>query len=188
MKIILVTGGARSGKSRFAERYAERYQQVLYVATAQVLDNEMERRVTLHKERRPAHWGSVEAWENPAAVLLEEGGRQECILFDCLSLYVSNMMLSSQAPSDVEERVIYMKEQFARLLAAAKQVSGTLIFVANEVGLGIVPDNAMAREYRDWAGLLNQEVAAIADEVYFTVSGLAVEMKKLAEACFNAEV
>lgn len=187
MKIVLVTGGARSGKSRFAERYAERFDQVLYVATAQVLDGEMQRRVKLHQERRPAHWSSVEAWENPAAALRQHA-ESKCILFDCLSLYVSNLLLSPVAPSDPDARADYMKKEFAMLLAAAREVKGTLIFVANEVGMGIVPDNALAREYRDWVGWLNQEVAAIADEVYFTVSGLAVEMKKLAEAGFKAEV
>lgn len=185
-KIVLFTGGARSGKSRLAEEYAASYGQVLYVATAQVLDDEMRQRVALHQQRRPSGWGSVEAWKDPAGTLLEHLA-SECILFDCLSMYVTNLLLSEAAPQDSEERAVYMRREFDLLIAAAKKIEGTLIFVTNEVGMGIVPENALAREYRDLAGLLNQEIAALATDVYLAVSGLAVNVKKLAEVSFKAE-
>ncbi len=185
-KIVLFTGGARSGKSRLAEEYAAACGKVLYVATAQVLDDEMRQRVALHQRRRPAAWGSVEAWRDPAAVLLEHRA-SECILFDCLSMYVTNLLLSEAAPQDSVERGVYMRREFDLLIAEAQKIEGTLIFVTNEVGMGIVPENALAREYRDLAGLLNQEIAALATEVYLAVSGLAVNVKKLAEVSFKAE-
>ena len=185
-KIVLFTGGARSGKSRLAEEYAACFTKVLYVATAQILDEEMKRRVDLHQERRPESWESIEAWQDPAAVLCQNSER-ECILFDCLSMYVTNLLLHEATPLQAAEREQYMRREFSRFVAAAKKNCGTLIFVTNEVGMGIVPENALAREYRDWAGLLNQEIAAVSSEVYLAVSGLAIEVKKLAENGFKTK-
>lgn len=177
-KIILVTGGARSGKSVFAERYASNSSKpVAYMATAQIYDEEMKDRVTLHQSRRPAQWLTFEAPYEADRVMLAAGKQAETILFDCLTLYTSNLMLSPAASEERERRHDYVMDEITKLLDAAIAVDKTIIFVTNEVGMGIVPDNAMAREYRDLAGLVNQKVAAQADEVYLVVSGLAVEIK-----------
>lgn len=182
-KIVLVTGGARSGKSSFAENYAAASgKSVAYIATAQIYDNEMKHRVKLHRDRRPSSWLT---WETPYAAdeaIGDAAAQAGIILFDCLTLYTSNLMLAPKAPQQVELRFSYVMEQVDKLIKVAQAVPATVIIVTNEVGLGIVPDNAMAREYRDLAGIANQRVAAVADEVYLTISGLAVELKKIAVA------
>ncbi|MBP2645555.1 MAG: cobU [Firmicutes bacterium] len=177
-KIVLVTGGARSGKSTFAERYvAALNTSVAYIATAEVLDEEMVRRVSLHQERRPAEWCTFEAPYDAEVVLKEVGQNTGAVLFDCLTLYISNFLLTGENLSP-GERLRTMKQKIASLVESAKTVSATVVFVTNEVGLGIVPDNVLAREFRDCAGIANQMVAAAADEVYLVVCGLATEIKK----------
>ncbi|MDR3565044.1 MAG: bifunctional adenosylcobinamide kinase/adenosylcobinamide-phosphate guanylyltransferase [Negativicutes bacterium] len=187
-KIVLVTGGARSGKSRFAEDYVTALGvKVAYIATAQVLDGEMARRVTLHQSRRPVEWQTYEAPFGAAQILREAVSVAGAVLFDCLTVYTTNLMLSPEAPATPEGRCRFVQEQIAALLQSAKTQPSTVVFVTNEVGMGIVPDNALAREFRDLAGLVNQQVAAAADEVYLTISGLAVEIKKLAIVIDNAK-
>jgi adenosylcobinamide kinase/adenosylcobinamide-phosphate guanylyltransferase len=179
-KIVLVTGGARSGKSLFAERYAAKDGgKVAYIATAQVLDGEMEQRVLLHKERRPSHWLTFEAPFAAHQAVADLPEEVTTILFDCLTLYTSNLLLSSKVQSK-EGRYRYVMEQIDKLLNSAREKNACVVFVTNEVGQGIVPENALAREYRDLSGLVNQKAAQAADEVYLTVSGLAVEIKSLA--------
>ena len=179
-KLVLVTGGARSGKSRFAEKYALRYgKKVAYVATAEIYDDEMNFRVKLHKERRPAAWQTIEApYAAENAVGEAAAAGFDFILLDCLTLYVSNIFakLSSVEDSAVNYRVV--RESLSKLLAASRQFPGTMLVVTNEVGDGIVPVNRLAREYRDLAGVANQFIAEAADEVYFVVCGLATEIKK----------
>lgn len=180
-RIILVTGGARSGKSLFAERYAERLgSTVSYIATAQVYDDEMRIRVDRHKQRRPVNWLTFEAPCHADAIICEAAKSSDIVLFDCLTLYTANLLLANEAPQDAEKRYAFVMNEIEKLADSAVQVNKTIIFVTNEVGLGIVPENALAREYRDLAGMVNQKIAAKADEVYLVVSGLAVEIKKLA--------
>ncbi|SMD06122.1 bifunctional adenosylcobinamide kinase/adenosylcobinamide-phosphate guanylyltransferase [Sporomusa malonica] len=180
-KIVLVTGGARSGKSTFAERYAAQgARKVAYIATAQIYDDEMKERVNIHQSRRPASWPTFEAPYQAEKAMADAVQSSDAVLFDCLTLYTSNLLLAPDAPGDREERRLAVLGAIDKLLASAKQEQSDVIFVTNEVGLGIVPDNALAREYRDVAGLVNQKVAQHADEVYLVVSGLAVELKKLA--------
>lgn len=178
-KIILVTGGARSGKSRFAERRAEKYGgQVAYIATAQAYDEEMRFRIKLHRERRPARWMTYEApYEAEKAIKAAAAG---FILFDCLTLYISNMMAAADFPKQPQDQYRYVKARVTRLVEAAKASAAVVAFVTNEVGMGIVPLNKMAREYRDLAGIANELVAKDAAEVYLVVSGLAVDIKKIA--------
>lgn len=180
-QIILVTGGARSGKSAFAERCASRRgKQVAYIATAQIYDDEMRLRVDRHKERRPGHWFTFEAPYQAETVICEAAAVADTLLFDCLTLYTTNLMLAPEAPQDVKQRHDYVMNAIEKLIDSALKINKTVIFVTNEVGMGIVPDNALAREYRDLAGLVNQKIAAKADEVYLVVSGLPVDIKKLA--------
>ncbi|MBP2654511.1 MAG: Adenosylcobinamide-phosphate guanylyltransferase [Firmicutes bacterium] len=178
-KIVLVTGGARSGKSSFAERYVTGLgTKVAYIATAQVLDDEMAQRVSLHRERRPDDWLTYEAPVDVSDALVQAMDNAEAVMVDCLTLYVSNLLLGPGAPDSLEERAAVVQYKVADLLKCAKAGKATVVFVTNEVGQGIVPDNALAREYRDVAGLVNQAVAAVADEVYLVVCGVAVELKK----------
>ena len=176
----MITGGARSGKSSFAERCAAGAgRNVAYIATARTEDDEMRERICLHRQRRPAHWLT---WEAPCAAqaAMKQAGRQaDIILFDCLTLYTTNLMLAADAPRDREQRRRFVVDDIVRLLDSAKATQKTVIFVTNEVGQGIVPDNPLAREFRDLAGTVNQLAAAAADKVYLTVCGLAVDVKKL---------
>ena len=178
--IILITGGARSGKSSFAERCAAGAgRSVAYIATARMEDDEMGERIRLHRQRRPPHWLT---WEAPSAAqtAMEQAGRlADIILFDCLTLYTANLMLAADAPRDREKRRQFVVDDIIRLLDSARATQKTVIFVTNEVGQGIVPDNPLAREFRDLAGAVNQLAAAAADKVYLTVCGLAIDVKKL---------
>lgn len=167
-RIHLVLGGARSGKSRYAQTLAEAFAgDLVYVATGQAFDTEMAERIAEHRADRGARWSTVEApLELPATVSAESrDGR--LLLIDCLTLWTSNLM---HAGRDVAA-------ESARLVAALNGAAGPVILVANEVGLGIVPDNALARAFCDAAGRLNQSIAATADAVTFVAAGLPVSLK-----------
>ena len=182
-KIVLVTGGARSGKSRFAEKYAAKYgQNVAYIATAEIQDEEMRYRVSLHRSRRPSAWQTYEA-PLDAHIALKEAGRQhDFILFDCLTLYMSNLLCTMEKLEDTGAVYALLQDKIQLLLQCAKQNSGTALFVTNEVGDSIVPQNALSRLYRDMAGLANQWMAEAADEVYLVTCGIPVNIKKLSQA------
>ena len=169
-KIIMVTGGARSGKSEFAERYVLHYSPKCdYIATAEILDEEMAERVRLHRERRDARWINHEAPYHAERT------------FDCLTVYMCNLFYGKDAPEgEFLERCQVVFDEIDKVLAAARNCGKIVVFVTNEVGSGIVPDNQMAREYRDLAGWVNQRVANEADHVYYCVAGQAVDVKKLA--------
>lgn len=182
-KIVLITGGARSGKSRFAESYAARKgKKVAYIATAEVYDKEMEFRVKLHRQRRPAQWTTYEAPFDAHEVLREAGKDHDMILFDCLTLYISNLLCSLDSIEDSHRNYLAAQEKLDLLLGQARANKGTTLFVSNEVGSGIVPENQLSREYRDIAGIVNQWMGKAADEVYLVTCGLPVNIKKLAEA------
>lgn len=168
--IVLVLGGARSGKSRFAESLLAEFQgSRLYVATAQAGDEEMRKRILEHQARRGAGWRMIEAPLDIATPIAEAGS--EAVLVDCLTLWLSNLMA---AEIDVGQAT----DGLCRILAKA---NGPVVLVSNETGLGIVPDNALAREFRDHAGRLNQAVAAVADRVYFIAAGLPLTLKDTAK-------
>ncbi len=176
-RTILVTGGCRSGKSEYARRLAEDIPgRRVFVATAKAVDEEMRRRIGKHREaRRPAGWETV---EEPLALagVLDDAGPCEVVLVDCLTLWVNNLLYEAErAGSDLtEER---MAGESRELLAACRRRPGTVIFVANEVGMGIVPENALSRRYRDLAGLCNRMVAAGADAVALVVCGIPMDLK-----------
>ncbi len=182
-KLVLVTGGARSGKSEFAEKYVLHYgARCAYIATAEILDDEMAERVRLHQARRPqTRWINFEAPYNAHEVMKEAAQQADTVLFDCLTLYMSNLLYGKNAPGGTtEQKAQAVKAEIGKLLAVARQSGKTVVFVTNEGGAGIVPENAMAREYRDIAGWVNQQVAEAADSVFYCVAGQAVDMKKLA--------
>lgn len=179
-KIVLITGGARSGKSKFAENYvAGTGKDIAYIATSQIFDDEMAYRVKLHRQRRPANWQTFEAPFNAHEAIKEAFKQHDTILFDCLTLYLSNYLCQEEAQSlsldDLSDNVsMLMKE----LISAVRSVTNkTCVFVTNEVGAGIVPENELARKYRDLAGLCNQQIAKTADEVYLVVSGIPLQIK-----------
>jgi adenosylcobinamide kinase/adenosylcobinamide-phosphate guanylyltransferase len=176
-RIILFTGGARSGKSSRAEQYAQRLERpVTYLATAEAGDDEMHARIAHHRQSRPADWATV---EEPLAVAaaLERIAPGTVVLLDCLSLLVTNLMLAHEAdPEPVIE------QELTTILANTRQRELSLIVVTNEVGLGVVPEYPLSRAFRDLLGRANQRVAAAADEVYLAVCGIPVELKALEAA------
>ncbi len=176
-KIVLVTGGARSGKSRRAEQYAAAQGlPVVYLATAAAGDDEMRERIARHQAGRPAEWRTIEAQQGLSGVMrdLEPG---TLVLLDCLTLLTSNVLFAHE--DDPEPA---LDAEVAGLLAAAIEQDLTLIVVTNEVGMGIVPEYPLGRRYRDLLGRANQHVAAAADEVYLVIAGIAVELHALETA------
>lgn len=166
-KTILITGGARSGKSGIAETMALSLgSPAVYIATATAGDAEMAARIAAHQSRRGAEWRThAEPLDLPAALKATDG--QGPRLVDCLTLWLSNVMFAGR-----DWRI-----EAAQLIDALHLQSGPVVLVTNEVGSGIVPDNRLAREFRDAAGHLNQQVAAMADEVYLAVCGLPMKVK-----------
>jgi adenosylcobinamide kinase / adenosylcobinamide-phosphate guanylyltransferase len=165
--VTLVLGGARSGKSRYAEWLIATYKPPwIYIATAEARDDEMAERIAAHKARRAAGWQTVEAPHDLAGAL-EAAPADGAVLVDCLTLWLSNVM---EGGSDVEAQTTRLAQTLAERL-------GPTVLVSNEVGLGIVPDNALARRFRDAQGLLNQRVAAQAARVVMMVAGVPVAVK-----------
>lgn len=166
----LILGGARSGKSALAERLAsECGLGVTYIATAEVLDEEMAERIDRHRADRPAAWKTVEAPRALADTLAREAASDRVLIIDCLTLWLTNLMLADDTG--------LMQRERAALLEVLPNIPGHVLLVSNEVGLGIVPDNALARRFRDEAGRLNQVVAALCDHVIFVAAGLPLTLK-----------
>ena len=182
-QLVFVLGGARSGKSAFAERLARQGGRVLYVATAEALDESMERRIANHRQQRPPEWDTLEEPLALSAVLPAALQGYDTCLLDCLTLWVSNMLLSMEDDTEVERRILEATEE---LLEACDRSSATWIVVSNEVGLGVVPSSRLGSVYRDALGRVNQMFAAKADKVYFMVAGLALEMKSLGALPYNS--
>ncbi|QEM69224.1 bifunctional adenosylcobinamide kinase/adenosylcobinamide-phosphate guanylyltransferase [Geobacter sp. FeAm09] len=175
-KTIFITGGARSGKSRFAEELAQRFGAPLgYLATAQTLDDEMAERVGKHRLRRGDAWQTIEEPLHLSRALATCDGTCNAILVDCLTLWLSNLLFHYEEQSDdAEARIL---EDVHRLTAALREMQTPVIVVSNEVGQGIVPENRLARRFRDIAGQANQILAAMADEVHVVISGIPLRLK-----------
>jgi adenosylcobinamide kinase/adenosylcobinamide-phosphate guanylyltransferase len=173
MTSVLVIGGARSGKSRYAEARLEALPgdaALAYIATAQPLDTEMAERIAHHRARRGPRWHTMEApLDLPAAIARAQGGA-DAVLVDCLTLWLTNVMLADHDVACAAEA----------LIDALQRCTCPIVLIANEVGLGIVPDNALARRFRDHAGWLNQKLAVVADEVVLVAAGLPLHLKTLA--------
>lgn len=180
--IVLVLGGARSGKSEFAEQYVLHAGAVCgYIATAEILDEEMRERVRLHQARRGRRWITFEAPYDAERVLPDAGARTDAILFDDITLYLSNLLYGKAAlQGSTTEKAAQVARRLGALVDAARRMGRTVVFVSNDVGAGIVPDNAMAREYRDIAGWANQQLGQAADRVFYVLAGQAVDIKQLA--------
>ena len=166
--LSFILGGARSGKSRYAEQLiAARRRPALYLATAEARDDEMRQRIATHRARRGPSWTTIEEPVEIVNRLLAESDGGRPVLIDCLTLWLANLM---GANADIGFEI-------ERLLAVLPQLKSPVVMVANEVGLGIVPENAMARAFRDHAGRLNQGVAALAQRVVFMAAGLPLALK-----------
>jgi adenosylcobinamide kinase / adenosylcobinamide-phosphate guanylyltransferase len=184
-RLILLLGGARSGKSALAERLAARLAGdggVLYVATAQAGDDEMRVRIAEHQRRRPASWRTLEAPHDLAGGIREHAASASVILVDCLTVWTSNLLLREAGETETltPEQESVIVSQLADLLATCRSASATCLLISNEVGLGLVPPYPLGRAYRDLLGRVNQRVAAAADEVYLLVAGIPIDLKALA--------
>jgi adenosylcobinamide kinase/adenosylcobinamide-phosphate guanylyltransferase len=163
--LTLITGGARSGKTRFALDAPEQWSPRTYIATAELFDEEMRQRAARHRAERGSNWSTLEEPFEVAARIQELKG---LVVVDCLTIWLSNWMLRD------ETRV---QAQIDALCSALRNSPCEIRAITNEVGLSVVPDNALARRFRDWSGLMNQRVAAAADAVYFMVCGIATRVK-----------
>ncbi|MDU1973342.1 MAG: bifunctional adenosylcobinamide kinase/adenosylcobinamide-phosphate guanylyltransferase [Veillonella sp.] len=181
-QIILCSGGARSGKSEFAERLALATEgRKAYVATGQAFDEEMIDRIKKHQERRGEIWNNFEVPLHLAKEWQNISQTADVILIDCLTMFTTNHMMahgSIQGQQDANQLEATVLTELETLLDSIKSCEGkTVIFVTNEIGLGIVPDNKLARYFRDIAGRVNRTVATAADKLYLTISGVTIELK-----------
>jgi len=170
-KVVFITGGARSGKSRLAESLAEGFGTPLcYIATGEARDEEMAVRIAAHRARRGNGWQTVEEPIRLMEALKAAEGRFQAVLVDCVTLWLTNLLLSHE----YADRALAEVQALAALLP---ELTIPIVLVSNEVGMGIVPDNSLARSFRDLAGTANQTLAAAADEVYVTFSGIPLKLK-----------
>ena len=188
-QIILVMGGARSGKSEFAEKlmYRASGERKGYVATSQILDDEMKYRVMVHRERRPADWKTFEVMHEAGGMMETILRESDAVLFDCITMYVSNLLMDhinfhgaeTLGVSDLEALRTVLQRDLDQMFAVISKFQGKeIIFVSDELGMGIVPGNAMSRVYRDLVGLANQYIAARADKAYLSVAGITIDLKR----------
>lgn len=172
-RLILILGGARSGKSSFAVTQAKKLSSgqsgVVYVATAFALDEEMKKRIERHKKRRPASWKTIEERKDISKILAKLG-KASIVIVDCLTILISNLLLSGEKEAATLKKI----KEFFRTL---KKRNLTTLIVSNEVGMGVVPENRLGRNFRDIAGQTNQVVAKLADEVYLLEAGIPVKIK-----------
>lgn len=166
----LITGGARSGKSSYAEKIAiESKQDVTYIATAQVYDDEMKQRVKQHINDRPSHWKTIEEPIELSRVIEESDSINKVILVDCLTMWVNNLLM--------QEDDALLKSEIGTFLDVIQNVSGNIILVSNEVGMGIIPMGELTRKFVDESGRLHQRLGQTVDNVLLMVAGLGVEVK-----------
>ena len=193
MSLILVTGGARSGKSSWAEQKAaelarESKGKIYYLATAEIRDMEMRLRVAQHRKRRPRSWKTIEAPRSIAAQILRRVRKiqpNSIFVLDCVTLLVSNVMTSEEASIDTEKAEQTVRSELRALLLLLRD--STIIMVTNELGSGIVPENELARNYRDVVGRINQWLASESDQMWLVVSGMALPMHELATPVMSDE-
>ena len=178
-KVIFVTGGARSGKSAFSEQAAKALgKDLVYIATMEPLDGEMKARIKKHISRRGKDWKTIEEPLKVVETLKKNDKNGRVFLMDCLTLFISNHMLNGVSGSGLEKK--------ARELASfCKSCKASVVIVSNEVGMGLVPDNALGRKFRDAQGIANKIIAAAADEVFFTVSGIPIQVKQALNSKFE---
>jgi len=179
LKVTLIIGGARSGKSRLAQEMArEGGGEVLFVATAEAGDDEMERRIEAHRRSRPPYWKTLEVTANIGARISAETGSAVTVVVDCITLLVSNVFEEHGWSADDEEMEQAIEAEIKGLIDCIDRSQARFIIVTNEVGLGIIPADRVSRLYRDLLGRANRMLAARADEVLLMVAGIPVAIKK----------
>lgn len=183
-KIILVTGGARSGKSSFAEQLCRSQENsTAYIATSIPFDEEMKDRVQKHKEMRPDSWETYEAYQKVYAKVSEIAAKHETVILDCVTLMVNNLMFEENmdydhiTPEEANKLEAYIKSEFEKLLEEVRKTNLYFVIVTNEIGMSPVAANKLTRVYTDIIGRMNQMIAKQADEVYFVVSGIPMKIK-----------
>lgn len=179
--VTLILGGARSGKSAFAEQQASREgHEVVYIATAELKDAEMQERVRHHRERRPAAWRTAEEPLHLARTLAAQARDKRCLIVDCLTLWLTNLILADRPDTEsggvIRPGAIFTEER-ARLLEVLPSLPGTVLLVSNEVGQGLVPANALGRFFVDESGRLNQAISRVSDRVYWMAAGCPMLVK-----------
>jgi adenosylcobinamide kinase / adenosylcobinamide-phosphate guanylyltransferase len=176
--LTLILGGARSGKSSFAQKLAGSLKgSVVYVATATAGDEEMKNRIAVHRAERPESWGTLEAPQQVGQSILKLDPRPDTILIDCMTLLVSNAILAQEDAENEMLAQAAVKSELEMLVSAYSRMDSNWIVVSNEVGLGLVPEYRLGRIYRDCLGRTNQELARIADTVLFLVAGIPMAFK-----------
>ena len=181
----LILGGARSGKSRLAESRMTEYEQtgmqVVYIATAEALDEEMAVRLQHHRANRPAHWFTLEEPVHLAQALKEYAAPDRCLLVDCLTLWLSALLFKGEGGVQLEAGLPLTCPKFweerQALLDVLPQLPGEIVLVSNEIGSGVVPENRLARRFADEQGRLNQEVAALCERVTLSIAGLPLTLR-----------
>ena len=180
-KITLLLGGARSGKSYFAQEAAKNASGVIFVATAEAGDEDMKRRIRIHKEDRPDRWKTLEATTHIGSAIEKFRQDEELVIIDCITMLVTNIICQIEEKDfdSCDEAVLEEKvyAEIKELQGCLKKCPASFIIVSNEVGLGIVPDNRISRIYRDLLGRANQMLAQSADEVYLMVAGIPLKIK-----------
>jgi len=173
--LTFIVGGARSGKTALAQSLCRADARVVYIATLRAEDDEMRERIRRHRAARPAEWSTIEEPLSIAAAVRRASGEFDAIVLDCLTLWLSNFCWEHRGcdAEEIERRALAEADELARACGGARKA----IVVSNEVGSGIVPENAVARQFRDLQGWVNQRVAAAADEVWQTVAGIPVRIK-----------
>jgi adenosylcobinamide kinase/adenosylcobinamide-phosphate guanylyltransferase len=179
-KLIFLLGGARGGKSHYAEQWASEHgRHVLFVATAEAYDDEMRDRITRHRAERPAHWQTLEAPINTAEAVSQAlaQAQYDTLVLDCITLLASNLLLSLPEDCSQDEANNVILQEIEALLVVQSQSSAAWLVISNEVGMGIVPPNRLGRFYRDALGRANQRIAQAANEVLLLVAGLPWSLK-----------
>lgn len=184
-KLILVTGGSRSGKSNFAESLCRnRNNSTAYIATSIAFDEEMKDRVRKHKESRPSDWKTYEIYKDIYSIINNIANNHKTVILDCVTLLVNNLMFEYDIDFDnctteeTNKMEIYIKDQFEKLIQEIKKTNLYFVMVTNELGMSLVPDNKLCRVYSDIVGRINQYIANCSDEVYFVVSGIPMKIKE----------
>ena len=174
-KSIFILGGARSGKSHFAQQLAGKLgDKVLFVATGEALDEEMQARIAEHKKARPKSWRTLEISTGIGKEIEKQIGDAEVVIIDCLTLLVSNLLHDEPAYPEAEKRVT---TEIDELLACMDKLDASFIIVSNEIGMGLVPETRLGRIYRDLLGKANRLIAQHTNEIYFMVAGMPIEVK-----------
>ncbi|MEG0181672.1 MAG: bifunctional adenosylcobinamide kinase/adenosylcobinamide-phosphate guanylyltransferase [Peptostreptococcaceae bacterium] len=184
-KLILVTGGSRSGKSSFAEILCKnRENSTAYIATSTPFDEEMKDRVRKHKESRPSNWKTYEIYKDIYTIIKDISNSHQTVILDCVTLLVNNLMFEygidfdNCTSEETNKMEIYIKDQIEKLIKEIEITNLYFVIVTNELGMSLVPDNKLCRVYSDIVGRINQYIAKCSDEVYFVVSGIPMKIKE----------